>query len=313
MSGIAVAAKDLPRWHDLTLPALRITGEQAEARTGELVARLADDFRLSDEQRALTLGDGKRSLFANRVHWAIVDLSKARAVEKIVPGRYRITDRGRAILEESPPKLDKAYLSRFPEYLGQSSGAGERDSEGGLPASSSEGTPDEALRVAFRDIEAALRVDVLQKVRSVAPGSFERLVVRLLVAMGFGRGLQDPGRAIGKAGDGGIDGVIDQDGLGLDRVYIQAKRYAADNAVGPGAINEFFGSLDDVKAAKGVFITTSSFTKAAKETATKKSKRIVLVDGDQLARLLVKHKVGVRVEEVFEVKKIDEDFFTEAE
>jgi restriction system protein len=134
--------------------------------------------------------------------------------------------------------------------------------------------PDEVMRAALQEIDAALHEELLSRLRTMSAGTFERLVVRLLEKMGFGRGLQSPGRAIGGPGDGGIDGVIDQDGLGLDRIYIQAKRYAAENTVGSGAINEFFGSLDDVKAAKGVFITSSRFTKAAEATAAKKSKRI---------------------------------------
>jgi restriction system protein len=165
------------------------------------------------------------------------------------------------------------------------------------------------MRAAHRRIEAALAEELLDRVRAAPPDFFERLIVNLLLAMGYGGSAADAGRALGRSGDDGVDGVIDQDALGLDRVYIQAKRYAASNSVGPGAIRDFFGSLDRHKAAKGLFVTTSGFTSSARETADYLSKRIVLIDGEQLTRLMIRHNVGCRIEEVLHVKKVDEDFF----
>jgi restriction system protein len=170
-------------------------------------------------------------------------------------------------------------------------------------------TPDETMRLAYREIETALAHDLLDRIREAPPAFFERLIVNLLVGMGYGGSTENAGRTLGRSGDDGVDGVIDQDALGLDRVYIQAKRYAIGNNIGPSAIRDFFGSLDRHKATKGLFVTTSTFSASAKETADLLSKRIVLIDGDQLARLMIRHNVGCRIEDTLHIKKIDEEFF----
>jgi len=268
---------------------------------------MADEFGLSESERDERLPSGRQAVIANRTHWAVTQLTKTGLLKRTRRAHYRITDRGRATLAENLPRIDLKYLERFPELaqFRDARSAKVPDTMG----SSAETTPDEVMRAAFEQIDAALRLGLLQRILAERPAFFEKLVVDLLVAMGFGRGLSDPGRVVGKPGDGGIDGVIDQDGLGLDRVSIQAKRYATDNAVGPSAIHEFFGSLAGARATKGVFITTSAFTKAARAAADKMPTRIVLIDGDQLATLLVRHDVGVRIEQTFHIKKIDEDFF----
>lgn len=165
------------------------------------------------------------------------------------------------------------------------------------------------MRVAHKQIEAALAQDLLDRIRAAPPDFFERLIVNLLLSMGYGGSVTDAGRALGGSGDDGVDGVIDQDALGLDRVYIQAKRYAVGNNIGSGAIRDFFGSLDRHKATKGLFVTTSTFSSSARETADFLSKRIVLIDGEQLTRLMLRHNVGYRIEETLHIKNIDEDFF----
>ena len=171
-------------------------------------------------------------------------------------------------------------------------------------------TPDEAMRTAHQEIETALGQDLLDRIRKASPDFFERLIVNLLLSMGYGGSTnRDVGRTLGRSGDDGVDGVIDQDALGLDRVYIQAKRYAAGNSIGAGAIRDFFGSLDRHKATKGIFVTTSTFSPSARETAEFLSKRIVLIDGEQLARLMIRHNVGCRIEDTLHLKKIDEEFF----
>ena len=170
-------------------------------------------------------------------------------------------------------------------------------------------TPYETMRMAYRQIETSLIHELLERIREAPPDFFERLMVNLLLGMGYGGSTENAGRTLGRSGDDGVDGVIDQDALGLDRVYIQAKRYAVGNNIGPGAIRDFFGSLDRHKATKGLFVTTSTFSSAAKETAEHLSKRIVLVDGDQLARLMIRHNIGCRIEETLHIKKVDEEFF----
>jgi restriction system protein len=169
--------------------------------------------------------------------------------------------------------------------------------------------PNEIMLAAHRQIESALAQDLLDRIRSAPPDFFEPLIVNLLLSMGFGGSSAEAGRALGRSGDDGVDGVIDQDALGLDRVYVQAKRYALGNNIGPGAIREFFGSLDLHKATKGLFVTTSTFSPSATKTAESLGKRIVLIDGEQLAKLMIRHNVGYRVEDTLHIKKIDEDFF----
>ncbi len=165
------------------------------------------------------------------------------------------------------------------------------------------------MRMAHRLIETAIAQDLLDRIREAPPDFFERLIVNLLLSMGYGGSMANAGRALGRSGDDGVDGVIDQDALGLDRVYIQAKRYSAANSIGPGAIRDFFGSLDRHKATKGLFVTTSTFSASAKETAEFLSKRIVLIDGDQLTKLMIRHNVGCRIEDTLHIKKVDEEFF----
>jgi restriction system protein len=170
-------------------------------------------------------------------------------------------------------------------------------------------TPDELMRKAHAQVMGELREDLLERLVGSSPSFFEQTIVQLLVAMGFGGSVEAAGRAIGQSGDGGVDGVIDQDALGLDRIYVQAKRYSPENKVGASAVRDFFGSLDRFKAAKGVFVTTSEFTKDAESTAAALSKRIALVDRKRLGELLIRHNIGCRIEETLEIKKIDEDFF----
>ncbi len=273
--------------------------------------RLGDEFGRSDSARAARLASGRQTIFANRVHWAKTYLAKAGLVEGTRRGHFRLTQRGADVLAASPERIDNRFLSRFEEFRQFSDRSAQPTDEEVVPepADAAEQTPDEIMRAAHRRIEAALAEELLDRVRAAPPDFFERLIVNLLLAMGYGGSAADAGRALGRSGDDGVDGVIDQDALGLDRVYIQAKRYAAGNSVGPGAIRDFFGSLDRHKAAKGLFVTTSGFTSSARETADYLSKRIVLIDGEQLTRLMIRHNVGCRIEEVLHVKKVDEDFF----
>ena len=301
----------VPDFQALMLPVLELIAARPEARTGELGQLLATRIGLTEADRALTIPSGKQPLIANRTHWAVTYMVKAGLLERTRRGFVRTTDRGREVVREKPEKIDIDYLKRFAEFVAFRDGTSSGDPEVTLHAQADASTPDETIRAAHGLIEAALRTDLLDRILVSKPAFFERLVVQLLLRMGFGGQNGATAGAIGGSGDGGLDGVIDQDALGLDRVYIQAKRYARDNSVGPTAIRDFFGSLDIAKAAKGVFITTSSFTRAAAETAERLGKRIVLIDGDRLAALMIRYDVGVRIEETFHVKKIDEDFFLE--
>jgi restriction system protein len=295
------------------LPVLR-QAASGEVRIGEVVERLADEFHLTLAERSRLLPSGRQTTFANRVHWAKSHLGKAGLIEMTRRAHFRITDRGREVLAHPPERIDIRFLSQFEEFRAFKEGQDD-DAETPTPADLSASadpslTPDEVMRAASRQLEAALASELLQRVMAGTPAFFESLVVRLLFAMGYGGTVNDLDKAlIGKSGDGGVDGVIDQDPLGLDRIYVQAKRYADGNSIGAGAVRDFFGSLDRFKASKGLFVTTSTFSTSARETADLLSKRIVLVDGTQLARLMIRHGVGCRVEETLTIKKLDEEFF----
>lgn len=296
------------------LPVLRASAH-GEARVGEVVDSLGTEFRLSEDELAELLPSGRQTTFANRVHWAKSYLGKAGLVEFTGRGRFRITDRGRSVLGNPPDRIDIKVLTRFQEFAQFRPDRANLDEPAQsvlLEVASSSATPDEAMRHARDALEADLGAELVERIRAAPPAFFEKLVVRLITAMGYGGSLADAGKALGRSGDGGVDGVIDEDALGLDRIYVQAKRYAADNPVGPGAVRDFFGALDQFKAGKGLFVTTSTFTQSATRTAEGLSKRIVLVDGQQLARLMIRYGVGCRLEETLYIKTVDEDFFEPA-
>ncbi len=284
-----------------------------EVRIGDVVERLAEQLGLTPEERAELLPSGKQTLFANRVHWAKTYLSKAGLIELTRRAYFRITDRGRQVMASRPQRIDNTFLKQFAEFRQftekTAQGSDSEQSQAEEVLEKSHETPDEVMRTVHKQIEAALGQDLLDRIYASPPAFFERLIVSLLLKMGYGGSATEAGRALGRSGDDGVDGVIDQDALGLDRVYIQAKRYADGNNIGAGAIRDFFGSLDRHKATKGLFVTTSAFSPSARETAEFLSKRIVLIDGQQLARLMIRYDVGCRVEEVLHIKKVDEDFF----
>jgi restriction system protein len=248
------------------------------------------------------------------VAWAKSYLIKAGLLKPTKRAHFCISEPGRGVLANPPKRITIKYLIRFPEFelFRKASGSenGATDEQISDLAHESSLTPDETMRHAHSLLEQELADELLAKIRSGTPAFFENLVVRLLFAMGYGGSVTEINKAlVGGVGDGGVDGVIDQDILGLDRIYVQAKRYADGNTVGASAIRDFFGSLDRFKATKGLFVTASTYTASARETAGMLSKRIVLVDGSQLTRLMIRHSIGCRVEETLDIKKIDEEFF----
>lgn len=295
------------------LPVLRIAAE-GEVRISDVVKRLADEFDLSVEDRSQLLPSGGQTTFANRVHWAKFYLSKAGLVELPKRAHFRITEYGRQVLIAPPKRIDIKYLNSVPSFQKFREARGDKENGDTISSPTADMvttlTPDEVMRNAHDQLEVALADELMQRIRSSTPAFFESLVVRLLVGMGYGGSVTDISKAlVGGTGDGGVDGVIDQDPLGLDRIYVQAKRYADGNTVGASAIRDFFGSLDRFKATKGLFVTASAFSQSARDTAGQLSKRIVLIDGDQLTRLMIRHGVGCRIEETLYVKKVDEEFF----
>lgn len=305
----------IPDYQSLMLPVLK-KAANGEVKIGTVIEEISNEVGLTEDEKAELLPSGKQTIIANRIHWARTYLKQAGLVDATRRAHFVISERGRAVLAQNPTSINNRTLEEFDEFLAfknrQRSGSGAEE----LPSNKTSligdvaQTPDEIMRTAHKAIENTLRSEMLDQIRSSPPAFFEGLVVNLLVAMGYGGSVSDAGKAIGRSSDGGIDGVIDQDALGLDRVYIQAKRYAEGNNVGSGAIRDFFGSLDRFKATKGLFVTTSNFTVEAIDTAQLLSKRIVLIDSGTLTKLMVRYNVGCRVEETLFVRKLDEDFFS---
>ena len=305
----------IPDYQTLMRPVLECAA-LGEVKISDVVERLASERALTEEEKTTLLPSGKQTVFANRVHWAKSYLKQAGLVEATRRAHFTITDRGRHALAEATTIINNKYLEKFAEFLDfKSRSSGPEDLAALSPISQprdtqdTQSTPDEDLRRAHSAITIALAADLLDRVRKAPPAFFERLIVALLIAMGYGGTYADAGRAIGQSGDDGVDGVIDQDPLGTDQIYLQAKRYADGNNIGAPAIRDFYGALSLKKAHKGIFVTTSAFSAAATQTARDLGSRIVLIDGIQLTKLMIRYNVGCREEEVLSLKKLDEDFF----
>ena len=301
----------IPDYQTLMRPVLQCAA-QGEVKIGDVVDIIAEKLSLSRDEVEELLPSGKQTRFANRVHWAKSYLKQAGLVKATRRGHFVITERGKQALADPNLQINKSFLERFEEFQAFQARTREVNSEGSFGEiidADTDATPDEILRSAHRRVNAALSSELLDRVRESTPTFFEKLIVELLLSMGYGGTSEDAGRALGKSGDDGIDGVIDQDPLGVDQIYVQAKRYADGNTIGAGAIRDFFGALSLKKAHKGIFVTTSAFSPSAVQTAKDLGMRIVLIDGVHLARLMIRYNIGCRDEEILHLKKIDEDFF----
>ncbi len=305
----------VPDYETFMLPLLRAVADGADHHVRDVRETLAAEFKLTPADRAEMLPSGKQSVFDNRVGWTKTYLDKAGLLETVRRGVYRITKAGKAVLIEQPPRIDKQYLKRFDAF--QQFLAVQHDDEGGEEADdaaveAAAATPQEHLEAAYRKIRQKVESEVLQAVLSASPGFFEKVVVEMLVKMGYGGSLRDAGKALGGTGDGGIDGIINEDRLGFDAIYVQAKRWK-DNTVGRPTVQSFAGSLLGKKGRKGVCITTSTFSKDAQEYVkeVEANAKIVLIDGPTLASLMVDYGIGVSTESTFEIKRLDSDYFSE--
>lgn len=297
----------IPDFQTLMLPVLRASA-LGEVKISDVVVSLGTKLGLTENELAELLPSGKQTTFANRVNWAKSYLGKAGLITLTRRGYFQASERGKQVLLSPPERISIKFLETFPEFISFRAASGETSEPIPEQSSLKDLAPDEVIRAAHAELAESLGAELLTKILGAPPDFFERLVVQLLVAMGYGGSAIEAGKALGKSGDGGVDGVIDQDALGLDRIYVQAKRYT-ENKVSSGEIRDFFGSLDRFKATKGLFVTTSAFSQAAKETADLLSKRIVLVDGPLLTRLMIRFDIGCRVEETINIKKLDEEFF----
>lgn len=305
----------IPDYQTLMLPVLKIAagGEIKVPKAAEL---LAHQLKLSDAEREEMLPSGKQRLLHNRVHWAKFYMTKAGLIESPKRGVFLASEKGKALLASNPSMINVATLKAIPEfaeYYSQYAGsASSPDNVDAVSAASeSEATPEEQIDAAHALLTKALKADLLTRVLEQSPAFFEQLIVDLLVAMGYGGSHENAARQLGKSGDGGIDGVIDEDRLGLDRIYVQAKRYSLGTSIGRPDVQGFVGSLVGIGASKGVFVTTSSFSKQAVDYAQGLQQRVILIDGARLTELMIEFGVGVRVSRAIEVKRVDEDFFSE--
>jgi restriction system protein len=299
----------IPDYQSVMLPLLRFAGDKQEHSLREAIDHLADEFKLNDDERKELLPSGQQEVFNNRVGWARTYMKKAGLLETTRRGHFQITDRGVQVLSQKPPRLDVRFLDRFEEFKQFRALRHTRVNEGEPEQLEVETTPEEALESAYKRLRDSLAADLLQQIKATSPGLFEKLVVELLVKMGYGGSRQDAGKAIGKTGDEGIDGIIKEDRLGLDIIYMQAKRW--ENTVGRPEVQKFAGALQGQRAKKGIMITTSSFSSEAHEYASRIDSKIVLIDGERLAQLMIDHNLGVSPMANYEVKKIDTDYFTE--
>ena len=258
------------------------------------------------------LPSGRQSVFVNRVSWALMYLGRAGLTERVRRGVWRLTADGESLLADPPSRIDMNYLRKYPAYVawrtGKDAPTSDGDSVSALSNDSTD-TPEEALEKAVRHLREALETEVLNRIREAPPAFLEQAVVDLLIAMGYGGGDAAMGRVTGGSGDHGIDGTIKEDALGLDEIYVQAKKYADGNTVGEGDLRNFAGAIDAAGTTKGVFVTTAGFTRAARDYVARSPKRIVLIDGQELARLMVQHDIGVRTRVSHEIKRIDEGYF----
>lgn len=305
----------IPDFQSIMLPLLRLAGDGNVWLMQNARDRLADQLGLTAEEREQLLPSGTQRTFANRVAWAVSYLKQAQLVSSAGRSQFQITDRGRATLAAPPERITIRYLmDNFPEFREFKERS--KPKPGSPVRVSSDGdeeeTPEERLQSAERTLRQALEIELLERVKHVTPAFFEQVVLKLLTAMGYGGSAEEAAAHLGRGGDEGVDGVINEDKLGLDVVYVQAKRYV-DQAVGRPDIQAFAGSLEGQRARKGVFITTSHFSADAKAFVQRIEKRIVLIDGKELARLMIDHGVGVTEVRRYSLLRLDETFFEEAD
>lgn len=293
---------DMPTYENMMLPILTLVADENEHHIKDVKLALADRLNLTQEQREMTFSEKKKSVLSNRVSWAKTYLFKAGLIENTGWGRFKISPLGLELLRDKPQELTSSCLERFEGFKEFKYGTDDN------PKTSM--TPDEALDFGYESYNSKVTNELIDRLKKVSPARFEEIVVELLLKMGYGGSDPNAGLVVGGRGDGGIDGIIKEDILGLDLIYIQAKKWTK-NKVGPSSIRDFSGALNKNSANKGVFLTTSTFTEAAKEEAEDSNKKVILIDGQELVELMLKYNLGIFTKRVIEIKKIDSDYFDE--
>ena len=301
----------IPDYQSIMLPLLEHISDGKEYKMRDVTDELAIKFGVTEEEQKELLPSGAAPVFYNRTAWAKTYLKKAGLIDSPKQGIVIISNRGLEVLKEKPSSINVKFLKQFSEFLEFQST--KRDDENDTEATEEQSiqTPEELLETAYQKIRKSLASELINKVVNLSPSFFEKLVVELLVKMGYGGSIKDAGKAMGKSGDEGIDGTIKEDKLGLDIIYIQAKRWKPGNVVGRPELQKFVGALAGQGAKKGIFITTSNFTKEALEYTPRNETKIVLIDGEQLAQLMIDYNLGCTPQQTYELKKIDSDYFGE--
>lgn len=307
----------IPDYETLMLPVLKLFNDGAN-NVAECLPQLKSQFSITDEEAEELIPSGRVTLLSNRAHWARTYLSKAGLLESPKRNHHRITERGRKVLQDAPDRIDNSFLKTFDNFTDWVEQSRPSDATKATNTHSEtekrsalDSTPEDALAEASALLDAALRDELLELLHSVTPVRFERIILDLLNGMGYGGGRLSSSQLTKAGADGGIDGVISEDALGLDAVYIQAKRYAPGNNIGRPHIQQFIGTLTGESATKGVFVTTSDFSRDALDYVQRVQQRIVLINGDRLARLMVENEVGVRTRTTYFVRTVDEDYFSD--
>jgi restriction system protein len=301
----------IPDFQTVMLPLLKFASDGGVHYIHDAVNRLADELFLTEEERTKLLPSGQQPVFYNRVGWARTYLKKAGLLEDPKRGYFQITDRGKEVLQENPPRIDMKFLRQFPEYIEFRQTVRDTADEEVKDEDLEDLTPEEALENAYQRIRRDLSDELLSYVLNSTPGFFEKLVVELLVKMGYGGSQRDAARAVGQSGDEGIDGIIDEDRLGLDTIYVQAKKWNQSSSIGRPEIQKFVGALQGKRAKKGIFITTTTFSNEAREYASNIDTKVVLIDGARLTDLMIDYSVGVTARTLYELKDLDTDYFGE--
>lgn len=302
----------IPDYQSIMLPLLRLAGDGETHRMQDAIDKLANEFGLSEEERRELLPSGKQPTFDNRVGWARTYMAKAGLLESPKRGHFRLTERGREVLSKNPPAINLTFLEQFEDFVKFRELRHDKplaNQFDGTDSRKADETPEETLETAYQTLRAGLSSEILETVKKCSPGFFEKLVVDLLVRMGYGGSRREAGEAIGRSGDEGIDGIIKEDRLGLDIIYLQAKRW--EGSVGRPELQKFAGALQGQRARKGIFITTSAFSREALDYTRNIDMKIILIDGPKLAELMIDHGVGVTTEATYELKRIDSDYFSE--
>ncbi|WP_232023557.1 restriction endonuclease [Thiomicrorhabdus aquaedulcis] len=298
----------IPDFQTAMLPVLKCLAGKDVVSSAQIVEQLSDAFALTPEQRAELLPSGKQPIFKNRVGWAILHLKKAGLISSPKRAHVQITELGQSVLAQMPESINLRYLNQFESYREfRSIKASDKEPLEDILAPNSAGTPDEQLQQAYQSLNCSLAAELLDNVKQLSSQAFEQLVVDLMIGMGYGGARKEAGQATKLTGDDGIDGIINEDKLGLDAIYLQAKRW--ENTVHRPEIDKFIGSLTRQGAKKGVFITTSDFSQGALASVRGLNLSVVLVDGQKLAELMIEHNVGVSVKEIYQVKALDSDYF----